>query len=66
MTVATKNFTEDKKFMRTVSRVLKEYSSPEQFEKDYNCKLLTAMGGISGVIFNNKSAMTAFYLKYIK
>lgn len=65
--MSTKEFNDNRKFMRIVSKVLKSYESPEQFEKDYDCRLLRVMGdGISGVVFNNDAALTAFYLKYYK
>lgn len=64
--MTTKKFSHDRKFMKTISKVLKEYDSVKQFEEDYDCKLLTATGGISGVVFKSDSAMTAFYLKYNK
>ena len=51
--------------LRILSKVLKGYSSKEQFEKDWDCTLLVSMGNISGVVFRSDSAKTAFHLKYI-
>ncbi len=51
--------------LKILSKALKDYKGTgEDFEKDYDCKIIYRDGYISGISCNNEASKTMMKLKY--